>query len=76
MTSFTLLSFRENEFDDVVYLDTLHGATWLEAECERRPYAETFERLITVTLSTGDTIDRLVAAAQSLKDDAGLECSG
>ncbi|SDG93211.1 hypothetical protein SAMN05216553_113174 [Lentzea fradiae] len=36
MTSLTLLSFREDEFEDVVYLDSLHGGTWLEAECERR----------------------------------------
>jgi hypothetical protein len=70
MTSFTLLSFREHEFEDVAYLDSLHGGTWLEAECERRPYTETFERLVTVALSTEDTISRLVEAAQLLKDNA------
>lgn len=70
MTSFALLSFREDEFDDVVYLDSLHGGTWLEAERERRPYAETFERLATVALPAGDTIGRLVEAAQLLKDNA------
>jgi hypothetical protein len=71
MTSFSLLSFREDEFEDVVYLDTLHGGTWLEAEYERRPYAESFERLVTVALPAGDTIERLVEAAQLLKDSAG-----
>lgn len=71
MTSFSLLSFREDEFDDVVYLDTLHGGTWLEARCERRPYAETFERLATVVLPAEDTTERLVEAAQLLKDSAG-----
>lgn len=70
MTSFTMLSFRENEFEDVVYLDNLHGGTWLEAKPERRPYAETFERLVTVGLPAGATIGRLVEAAQSLKDSA------
>lgn len=70
MTSFSLLSFREDEFQDVVYLDTLHGGTWLEAESERLPYAETFERLATLALPAGDTIERLVEAAQSLKDSA------
>ncbi|WP_143466614.1 DUF5753 domain-containing protein [Lentzea kentuckyensis] len=70
MTSFTLLSFRENEFDDVVHVDNLHGGTWLEAEPERQPYRETFERLLTTALPAGDTIGRLVEAAQSLKDDA------
>jgi hypothetical protein len=70
MTSFTLLSFREDEFEDVVYLDSLHGGTWLEAERERRPYAETFERLVTEALPVDDTIGRLIEAAQSLKDNA------
>lgn len=72
MTSFTLLSFREDEFEDVVYLDSLHGGTWLEAERERRPYAETFERLATEALSVDDTIRRLIEAGQSLKDAANL----
>ena len=69
MTSFTLLSFREDEFEDVVYIDALHGGTWLEARSERRPYAETFERLVAMTLSTEDTITRLIEAAQLLKDN-------
>lgn len=68
MTSFTLLTFREDEFEDVVYLDTLHGGTWLEAKPEWRPYTETFERLVTVALSAEETIGRLVEAAQLLKD--------
>lgn len=69
MTSFTLLSFREDQFEDVVYLDTLHGGTWLEADSERRPYAEAFERLVTVALSTEETISRSIEAAQALKDN-------
>ncbi|MDT7789652.1 MAG: hypothetical protein QOF58_8071 [Pseudonocardiales bacterium] len=71
MTSFSLLSFREDEFEDVVYLDTLHGGTWLEAGHERRPYAETFERLTNAALPANDTTERLFEAAQSLKDSAG-----
>lgn len=70
MTSFALLTFREDEFEDVVYLDTLHGSTWLEAKSERRPYAEMFERLVTVALPAEDTNSRLVEAAQLLKDNA------
>ncbi|MFD9704341.1 Scr1 family TA system antitoxin-like transcriptional regulator [Lentzea sp. NPDC059081] len=70
MTSFSQLSFREAVFDDVVYLDTLHGGTWLEYEHDRRPYAETFERLATVTLGAESTAGRLIEAAQSLKDSA------
>jgi hypothetical protein len=70
MTSFTVLSFREDEFEDVVYLDNLHGGTWLEAERERRPYAETFKRLVTKALPADDTIGRVIEAAQCLKDNA------
>ncbi|MGI5499376.1 DUF5753 domain-containing protein [Lentzea sp. CA-135723] len=70
MTSFTLLSFRQDEFEDVVYLDTLHAGTWLEEERERRPYAETFERLTNVVRPAGDTSARLIEAAQLLKDSA------
>ena len=53
-----------------MYLETLHGGTWLEAERERQPYADTFERLVTVALSTEHTINRLIEAAQLLKDNA------
>lgn len=68
--SFAVLSFREPQFDDVVYLDSLHGGTWLESELERRPYAETFERLITVALPEAVTTGWIVRAAQSFKDNA------
>lgn len=68
MTSFSLLSFREERFDDVVYLDDLHGATWLEDAAAWRPYSATFERLATVALSAHDTAERLIEAAEHLKD--------
>jgi hypothetical protein len=55
MASFTVLSFREAQFEDVVYLDTLHGGTWLESEAERRPYVETFERLADAALPAAVT---------------------
>lgn len=42
------LDWDEAKLSDVVYLDSLHGGTWLEATPERRPYTETFERLVTV----------------------------
>lgn len=70
MASFSLLSFREEQFEDVVHLDSLHGETWLEAERERRPYAETFEHLATAALSPEQTIERVIEAAQLLKDAA------
>ncbi|GHH59745.1 helix-turn-helix domain-containing protein [Lentzea cavernae] len=68
--SFAVLSFREPQFDDVVYLDSLHGGTWLESELERRPYLDTFERLLTVALPEAVTTGWIVKAAQHFKDNA------
>ncbi|MGZ3140948.1 helix-turn-helix domain-containing protein [Lentzea chajnantorensis] len=70
MTSFALLSFREAQFDDVVYLDSPHGDVWLESESERRPYLELFGRLMSTTLTAAETAEHLHNAAQNLKDAA------
>ncbi|GAA3652661.1 helix-turn-helix transcriptional regulator [Lentzea roselyniae] len=70
MTSFTLLSFRETQFDDVAHLDCPHGDMWLERETERRPYLELFGRLMSTTLADDETAERLHSAAQDLKDTA------
>ncbi|SEP91623.1 helix-turn-helix domain-containing protein [Lentzea albida] len=70
MTSFTVLSFREAQFDDVVYLDSLHRGTWLESETERLPYVESFERLTSAALPAAVTTGHLYRAAQHLKDTA------
>jgi hypothetical protein len=70
MSSFTLLSFREAQFDDVAYLDCLHDGVWLERETERRPYLESFDRLMSTALPEVETIECLHSAAQDLKDTA------
>lgn len=70
MASFTVLSFREAQFDDVVYLDCPHGGVWLEGETERRPYLELFGRLMSTTLADAETVEHLHHAAQDLKDTA------
>ncbi|WP_329787283.1 DUF5753 domain-containing protein [Lentzea sp. DG1S-22] len=70
MTSFSLLSFRQPQFDDVVHLDHLHGNAWLESEAERRPYTDTFRRLMDVVLPTAETSEQIVQAAQRFKDAA------
>lgn len=70
MSSFTLLSFREVQFDDVVYLDCPHGGVWLEGEAERQRYLELFGRLMAASLSEAETIELLHGAAQDLKDTA------
>ncbi|MFD4638414.1 Scr1 family TA system antitoxin-like transcriptional regulator [Lentzea sp. NPDC058436] len=66
--SFTIFSFREEEFDDVVYLDTLHNEIWLEHVDEVLPYTESFTRLMSNLLSTDATIARIFEAAQKHKD--------
>ncbi|SEQ62911.1 Helix-turn-helix domain-containing protein [Lentzea xinjiangensis] len=68
--SFSVLSFREAQFDTVVYLDQLHGGTWLESEFERRPYVDTHERLMDVALPVDVTTERIVEAAQHFKNIA------
>ncbi|KOV80093.1 helix-turn-helix transcriptional regulator [Nocardia sp. NRRL S-836] len=68
--SFSVLSFRETQFDTVVYLDHLHGCTWLESEFERRPYVDTHERLMDVALPADVTTERIVEAAQNFKNIA------
>ncbi|MFJ8967051.1 helix-turn-helix domain-containing protein [Lentzea sp. NPDC102401] len=68
MAPFTAMSFREVAFDDVVYLDTLHGGTWLESQSDVQPYTETFAQLASEALPTNDTSDRLIEAAQQHKD--------
>lgn len=70
MASFTVLSFREAQFDDVVYLNCPHGGVWFESEAERRPYLELFGRLMSATLTDADTVEHLHHAAQDLKDTA------
>ncbi|MGZ3147947.1 DUF5753 domain-containing protein [Lentzea chajnantorensis] len=70
MTSFSLLSFRQPQFDDVVHLDHLHGDVWLESEAERQPYADAFGRLMDVALPVAETSERIVQAAQRFKDAA------
>lgn len=70
MTSFTMLSFREPQFDDVVFLDCLHKGLWLEREAERRPYLELYGRLMSTTLTDAETVEHLHSAAQDLKDAA------
>ncbi|MCG8926159.1 DUF5753 domain-containing protein [Lentzea sp. CC55] len=70
MTSFTLLSFREPQFDDVVYLDCPHCGVWLERETDRLPYLELYGRLMSTTLTDAETVEHLHRAAQDLKDGA------
>lgn len=42
---FTMLSFLEDRFEDVVYTEQLHGVEWLEPAAERLVYEEAFVQL-------------------------------
>ncbi|WP_330270410.1 helix-turn-helix domain-containing protein [Lentzea sp. NBC_00516] len=70
MASFSVLSFREAQFDDVAHFDCPHGGMWLENEAERRPYVDTFERLMLAALPAAVTTGAIVKAAQHFKDTA------
>lgn len=66
-SSFSVLSFREDRSDDVVYVENLHGGTWLEDECEREPYTQPFKRLTKSALSAEEPIELIANAEHALQ---------
>ncbi|GGU15065.1 DUF5753 domain-containing protein [Lentzea flava] len=64
---FSIMTFREDRFDDVVYIENPHGSTWLEAQDALEPYASIFDRLATNALSTDDTVEYIAEAAHLLQ---------
>ena len=68
MTPTSILSFRETEFDDVAYLNPLHGEIWLESHDELKPYIEMHARISPKLLQPEETINYLLVAAQEHKD--------
>ncbi|MEU0884787.1 DUF5753 domain-containing protein [Lentzea sp. NPDC005914] len=66
-SSFSIMTFREDRFDDVIYIENPHGATWLEIEEVREPYAIIFDRIAEGALSTEDTLEQIAEAVQALQ---------
>ena len=57
---FTILSFLEDRFEDVVYVERLHGAEWLESAQDRVAYGAVFERLTSAPLAGNAGADHVV----------------
>ncbi|WP_177220961.1 helix-turn-helix domain-containing protein [Lentzea xinjiangensis] len=68
--SFSIMGFREDRFDDVVYVENHHGATWLEAEDTREPYVQTFTNLSNGALPDTDSTELAAEALQALISDS------
>lgn len=65
--SFSILTFREDRFDDVIYIEDPHGSTWLESHDTREPYTPTFDGLTEDALSTEDSVEYIGEAIQLLQ---------
>ncbi|RLV09838.1 transcriptional regulator [Streptomyces griseocarneus] len=61
--SFALMSFPEVEDPELVYIDSMAGDLFLEAEVDVRKYGATFDHLRAVALSPGDSV-HLVAGLE------------
>jgi hypothetical protein len=61
------LSFLEDRFEDVVYVEQVHGVEWLEAADEGAAYEETFAALERVALMAGVSVGVIADAAEHLR---------
>lgn len=59
---FTMLSFMAKHLDDVVFVQQLHNALWLEAADDCVPYEKTFCRLAQVALPPADSVELIAEA--------------
>jgi transcriptional regulator with XRE-family HTH domain len=65
--SFVYMDFKDPADPDLVYIDTMAGDLFLEAEGELRRYATMFDHLRAVALSPNETVSLMTAVAASLK---------
>lgn len=64
--SFVLMSFPEAEEPEIIYVDSMAGDVFIEAEADLRRYGEIFDRLRALALSPEDTLGLLAQAAEEL----------
>ncbi|MEU3352516.1 helix-turn-helix transcriptional regulator [Streptomyces sp. NPDC037389] len=62
--SFVLMSFPEAEDPEIVYIDSMAGDLFLEAEADIRRYGAIFDNLRAVALSPDDTSNLIAALAK------------
>jgi Domain of unknown function (DUF5753) len=65
--SFVYMEFGEAADPELVYVDTLAGDLFLEAEADLRRYSQMFDHLRATALSQSQTTDMISAVTKSLK---------
>jgi transcriptional regulator with XRE-family HTH domain len=65
--SFVYMEFGEAADPELVYIDTLAGDLFLEAEADLRRYSQMFDHLRATALSQSQTTDMISAVTESLK---------
>ncbi|WP_188316427.1 helix-turn-helix domain-containing protein [Solihabitans fulvus] len=70
-TPFTILSFVEERFDDVVHLGQLDGGRWLESIRELAPYRETFAKLTSIAMDRGRSLDVITELLDTMTERPG-----
>lgn len=66
-TSFSIMTFRENRFNDVVYTESPHVTTWLEDKETQAPYMTIFDRISESAKSTEGTVEHIAEAVYTLR---------
>ncbi|MGZ3144334.1 DUF5753 domain-containing protein [Lentzea chajnantorensis] len=59
--SFTILSFLEDRFEDVVHVEQLHGVEWLEGAEDRVVYRTVFDRLAFAALAVDNATEMIAS---------------
>lgn len=65
--SFALMSFADREDPEIIYLDSMAGDLFLEAEVEIRRYGSMFESLVAQALSPNDTLRLITTLSNDLR---------
>lgn len=66
-SGFTLLSFLEDRFEDVVHVEQLHGVEWLERAAERMAYEVTLDHLTRAVLSAENSVELIADRLLEIK---------
>lgn len=64
---FTILSFLEDRFEEVVYVEQLHKVEWLEGAEERAVYGAAFERLAFAAMVAEETAELIADRLLEIK---------
>ncbi|MFI9340772.1 helix-turn-helix domain-containing protein [Streptomyces sp. NPDC052773] len=64
--SFSLLSFPDPDYDELVYIDSMAGDVFLESEADISQYTNTFNTLRALALSPDDSLSMIATAMHDL----------